>query len=90
MGKVRAAWLRPLADFYFFRIVPLVGRMLQPGQDMFNYLPESSLTYPGQDALRELMLETGFVQVELKEYLFGASVVHLATKPGSARAGVDN
>lgn len=82
VGKVRSPLLRPLVDFYFFRIVPLIGRLLQPGQEMFNYLPESSVAYPGQQALRKLMIECGFGEVELIEFALGASVIHIARKTG--------
>ena len=82
VGKVRFALLRPLVNFYFFRVVPRIGRLLQPGQEMFNYLPESSLAYPGQQELRELMITCGFGKVEVTEFVFGASVIHLARKPG--------
>lgn len=83
VGKVRSPLLRPLVNFYFFRIVPLIGRMLQPGQEMFNYLPESSVAYPGQQALRELMMECGFSDVEVIEFALGASVIHVARKGGA-------
>lgn len=85
VGKVRSPLLRPLIDFYFFRIVPLIGRMLQPGQEMFSYLPESTVAYPGQQQLRELMMSCGFAQVEVIEFVFGASVIHLAHKPAAHR-----
>ncbi len=81
VGKVGNPLLRPLAEFYFFRIVPLIGRLLQPGQDMFTYLPHSSLEYPDQQAIAGLMKELGFEEVEIIGFVFGASVIHLARKP---------
>ena len=85
VGKVRSPWLRPLAEFYFFRVVPLIGRMLQPGQEMFSYLPHSTRNFPDQQELRKIMQAQGFAQVEVVEFAFGASVIHLARKPGSPR-----
>lgn len=82
VGKVRSPLFRPLVKFYFFKIVPLIGRMLQPGQEMFNYLPESSLAYPAQQELRELMKECAFEDVEIIEFVLGASVIHVARKAG--------
>ncbi|MDH4248065.1 MAG: ubiquinone/menaquinone biosynthesis methyltransferase [Deltaproteobacteria bacterium] len=82
VGRVRPRLLRPLAEFYLFQLVPRIGRLLQPGQDMFTYLPHSTLSYPHQDALKELLLEAAFTRVELVEFLFGASVIHLAHKDG--------
>ena len=82
VGNVRAAWLRPLVGFYFFRVVPLIGNLLQPGEEMYRYLPHSSLDYPHQDRLKEILAGHGFDPVELVEFLGGASVIHLARKPG--------
>ncbi|MBI4082352.1 MAG: ubiquinone/menaquinone biosynthesis methyltransferase [Candidatus Lambdaproteobacteria bacterium] len=78
VGKVRPAWARPLADFYMFRVVPWIGRRLQPGQEMFEYLPHSAEAFPSQDALKARLLAAGFASVELIEHLLGASVIHLA------------
>lgn len=82
VGKVGNRWLRPLSEFYLFRVVPLIGRMLQSGQDMFEYLPHSTVDFPDQAALRGIMEDSGFSRVEVIEFLFGASVIHLAHKPG--------
>lgn len=80
LGKARPRWVRPFVDAYLFHVVPRIGRLLQPGQEMFTYLPHSNTTYPHQDALKDLLLRSGFGRVELIEYLFGASVIHLAWK----------
>ena len=52
-----------------------------PGEEIFKYLPESSLEYPNQIALKNLMIETGFQKVEFHNFVFGASTVHVAYKP---------
>jgi ubiquinone/menaquinone biosynthesis C-methylase UbiE len=38
--------------------------------------------YPDQRALAALLEARGFQAVEVVEYLFGASALHLARKPG--------
>ena len=81
VGKVRLPVIKELNNFYFFRIVPLIGNLLIPGQDMFQYLPNSSLEYPNQESLKRLMFEAGFQQVEIHDFVFGASTVHVACKP---------
>ena len=70
-----------LNNFYFIRIVPLIGNWLMPGQEMFHYLPHSSLEYPNQELLKHLMLEAGFQEAEIHDFVFGASTVHVAYKP---------
>lgn len=81
IGKVRFPLIRELNQFYLFKIVPMIGRCLIPGQDMFDYLPHSSLQYPDQSTLKQLMLHKGFVRVEIHDFIFGASSVHVAYKP---------
>lgn len=81
VGRVRNRWLRPLAEFYLFRIVPRIGKLLQSGQEMFQYLPLSTVDYPDQERLRQIMEQSGFTNVKVREFLFGASVIHLAYKP---------
>jgi demethylmenaquinone methyltransferase / 2-methoxy-6-polyprenyl-1,4-benzoquinol methylase len=80
VGKVRNPALRPLVNAYFFRVVPMIGRLLQPGQDAFTYLPQSSVAYPEQQALKQRLLDIGFARAEVIEFVFGASVIHLAWK----------
>ena len=81
VGKVRLPVIAELNNFYFFRIVPLIGNWLMPGQEMFRYLPHSSLEYPNQELLKHLMLEAGFQEAEIHDFVFGASTVHVAYKP---------
>jgi len=81
VGKVRIPILAGLNHFYFFHIVPLVGKLLMPGEEIFQYLPESSLEYPNQESLTNLMIETGFEKVGFHNFVFGTSAVHVAYKP---------
>jgi len=81
VGKVRIPILTELNHFYFFHVVPLVGKLLMPDEDIFKYLPESSIEYPNQESLKNLMIETGFQKVEFYNFVFGASSVHVAYKP---------
>lgn len=81
VGKVRNRWIAALHHFYFFKMVPWMGKILAPQQEMFDYLPHSSLEYPSQTVLKRQLVEIGFQQVDLFEFLFGASVIHVAYKP---------
>jgi len=83
VGKVRLPIIAELNNLYFFSIVPLIGNMLMPGQEMFQYLPHSSLKYPNQELLKRMMLEIGFQQAGFHDFIFGASTVHVAYKPAN-------
>jgi len=81
VGKIRIPILSEISSFYFFQIVPRLGKLLYPNQDMFDYLPHSSINYPTQENLKRIMLSAGFKQVDVFDFLFGASTVHVAYKP---------
>jgi len=81
VGKVHLPILSELNHFYFFHIVPLIGKLLMHGEEIFKYLPESSIEYPNQDSLKNLMFKTGFQNVEFHNFVFGGSTVHVAYKP---------
>tara|TARA_B100000945_G_C20396069_1_gene604874 strand:- start:656 stop:1378 length:723 start_codon:yes stop_codon:yes gene_type:complete len=81
VGKVHIPILSELNNIYFFHIVPLIGKILIPGEEIFKYLPESSIEYPDQVSLTNLMIDAGFQNVEFYNFVFGASTVHVAYKP---------
>lgn len=81
IGKVKIPVIKELANFYFFKIVPLMGYFLWGGKnEMFDYLPASSIKYPDQENLQLLLEKTGFIQVFFKNYVFGNVVMHYAVK----------
>ena len=47
---------------------------------MFHYLPHSSTDYPSQESIKRLMLEVGFNNVDIYDFVFGASTIHVAYK----------
>ena len=87
VGRVRSRFIRIFADFYFFRIVPLMGYVLWRGRnEMFDYLPQSSVSYPSQQEIAAILERRGFFRVRITEYVFGNAVMHVAEKPGSSAA----
>ena len=80
VGKVRLPLIDVLNRFYFFKVVPKIGEWLMPEQEMFTYLPQSSLKYPDQETLKRKLLEVGFQQADYYDFVFGASTIHVAYK----------
>ena len=80
VGKVRLPLMDVLNRFYFFKVVPKIGEWLMPEQEMFTYLPQSSLKYPDQETLNRKLLEVGFQQADYYDFVFGASTIHVAYK----------
>ncbi|AOP36646.1 dimethylmenaquinone methyltransferase [Leptospira tipperaryensis] len=81
VGKVKNPFIRWAADFYFFKIVPILGYILWGGKnEMFDYLPVSSLSYPSQEKLKLILEENGFRDVRFQNFVFGNAVLHVAKK----------
>lgn len=81
VGKVKNPIIRYFADFYFFKIVPLLGYIIWGGKNsMFDYLPVSSLSYPDQNKLKLLFEESNFKDVQFTNYVFGNVAMHWGSK----------
>ncbi|MCG8334320.1 MAG: bifunctional demethylmenaquinone methyltransferase/2-methoxy-6-polyprenyl-1,4-benzoquinol methylase UbiE [Proteobacteria bacterium] len=80
MGKVKIPIIREIFAFYFFKIVPRIGKLIYPGEDMFDYFPESSVEYPSQERLAEILREHGYIDVSYHDFHFGSVTVHYAVK----------
>jgi len=80
MGKVKIPIIKSVFNFYFFHIVPIIGKILCPGQEMFDYFPKSTLNYPSQEKLAQILSKIGFSDVRFRNFNFGAAVVHVAIK----------
>jgi demethylmenaquinone methyltransferase/2-methoxy-6-polyprenyl-1,4-benzoquinol methylase len=81
VGKVKNPIIRIFADFYFFKIVPLLGYLIWGAKnDMFDYLPVSSLSYPDQDNLKSMIEKAKFQNVEYKNFVFGNVALHWGRK----------
>ncbi|TGL41442.1 ubiquinone/menaquinone biosynthesis methyltransferase [Leptospira perdikensis] len=79
VGRVRPKFLKFFADFYFFKMVPLFGYLLYGREnEMFDYLPHSSKTYPDQESLAKILEELGFQEVRFQNFVFGNAVAHVA------------
>ena len=81
IGKIRVPLVKQLFHVYFFYLVPMIGKMIYPGEDLFDYFPQSSVAYPSQEALAGILKDLGFEEVEFFNFFFGGNVIHYAEKP---------
>jgi demethylmenaquinone methyltransferase/2-methoxy-6-polyprenyl-1,4-benzoquinol methylase len=82
---LRAPVLRAVFDWYFARVVPIVGGVLSGDADAYRYLPASAASFPDADALGHMMLEAGFSNVRYLRRGLGTVALHVATKAGVER-----
>jgi len=81
MGKVKVPVAKSVFRLYFSQVVPKVGKLLYPGQEMFDYFPASAEKYPSQEALKDMLEQQGFETVSFTNYHLGSTVIHQSFKP---------
>jgi len=77
MGKPKGIF-GYLFRIYFFKFVPLLGRLFHGDPEPFVYLPESSESFPCQEELVKIFYELGFDEVKNYNFAFGALAQQLA------------
>ncbi|OGV72389.1 MAG: bifunctional demethylmenaquinone methyltransferase/2-methoxy-6-polyprenyl-1,4-benzoquinol methylase [Methylophilales bacterium RIFCSPHIGHO2_02_FULL_57_10] len=74
---------KPLAaayDAYSFKLLPLMGRLLADDEASYRYLAESIRMHPGQEELKQMMLDAGFGQVDYNNLSAGVVALHKGYK----------
>lgn len=78
---------RNVYHFYFHRLVPWIGRLIQGVDGPYRYLPDSVARFPDQERLAEIMRSAGFEDVRYYNLTGGIAAVHVGVVPQPARAG---
>lgn len=68
---------RQLYLFYFTRLLPLIGRLVQGDADTYQYLPDTVLQFPDQETLAQVMRQLGFKDVRYYNLTGGISCLHV-------------
>jgi demethylmenaquinone methyltransferase/2-methoxy-6-polyprenyl-1,4-benzoquinol methylase len=69
--------LKPVYDWYSFSVLPRLGQFAAGDGDSYRYLAESIRMHPDQDALKALMLDSGFDDVAFHNLAAGVVALHL-------------
>jgi demethylmenaquinone methyltransferase / 2-methoxy-6-polyprenyl-1,4-benzoquinol methylase len=80
---LRASVSRAVFDWYFARVVPIIGGLLSGDRDAYRYLPASAAAFPDADTLGQMMLAAGFSRVRYLRLGLGTVALHVAAKPGA-------
>ncbi len=59
-SKPAVPGLKPLYDFYSFRLLPLIGKVVANDASSYRYLAESIRMHPGQQELETMLQQAGF------------------------------
>lgn len=78
--RPRQGVLRLCHHLYFYRLVPLLGRIVAGNPGAYSYLPNSATNFPAPVALKTLMEEAGLREVTYRLLSLGAVAVHTGIK----------
>ena len=71
---------RSIFHFYFFRILPFVGRLVSKDAHAYNYLPDSVQSFPHGADFKKRMENCGFYEVTIRPLTFGIACIYTGIK----------
>jgi demethylmenaquinone methyltransferase/2-methoxy-6-polyprenyl-1,4-benzoquinol methylase len=72
--------LEKVYDWYSFKVLPQLGRLVTGDADSYRYLAESIRMHPGQQELKALMHKAGFGHVDFHNMSGGVVALHVGIK----------
>jgi demethylmenaquinone methyltransferase/2-methoxy-6-polyprenyl-1,4-benzoquinol methylase len=82
-----ALWRRTFF-FYFYNVLPIIGRIVGGDAAAYRYLPQSLVNFPDTDQLAALFSHNGFAHVRYVRLMGGVAAMHIGTKE-RVRASAD-
>jgi demethylmenaquinone methyltransferase/2-methoxy-6-polyprenyl-1,4-benzoquinol methylase len=79
-SELQIAPLKPVYDFYSFKVLPLLGKWVADDAESYRYLAESIRMHPNQETLLQMMQQAGFEQCEFYNLTGGVVAVHKGYK----------
>ena len=78
-SKVAAPLQKPY-DWYSFKLMPLIGKLVAKDEASYRYLAESIRMHPDQDALKAMLKAAGFGHVDVHNMAAGVVALHVGVK----------
>jgi len=72
--------LEKLYDWYSFKVLPRLGQWVAGDADSYRYLAESIRMHPGQQALKAMMMKSGFNHVDFHNLSGGVVALHVGIR----------
>ena len=72
--------LEKIYDWYSFKVLPKIGKLVANDDASYQYLAESIRMHPDQEALKTLMRNTGFGHVDYHNLSGGVVALHVGIK----------
>lgn len=81
MTRPRHNLLTPMINFYFKRIVPLLGGLFNRNRKAYTYLIQSTQGFVSAEDMTNAMNKAGFNEVSYRIRMFGTMAIHAGMKP---------
>ena len=72
--------MKQLYLFYFFGILPFIGRLVSKDSSAYSYLQESVMAFPDDQKFLSVLQRVGFSQTKQKRLSFGIATIYIAQK----------
>ncbi len=69
--------IKPAYDFYSFKVIPLLGKLIADDESSYQYLAESIRMHPNQDELLQMMEQTGLERCRYHNLAGGIVALHI-------------
>lgn len=75
-SQLAVGGLGPLYDFYSFKAIPALGKIIAKDEDSYRYLVESIRRFPDQEAFAGMIKQAGFARVGYRNMAGGVCALH--------------
>lgn len=79
--RPRRNFFTPFINFYFKRIIPLLGLIFNSNREAYTYLTQSTQNFISAENLADALRSAGFVNIQFRVRMFGTMAIHNALKP---------
>jgi demethylmenaquinone methyltransferase / 2-methoxy-6-polyprenyl-1,4-benzoquinol methylase len=71
---------KQLFNFYFYKILPFIGRLISKDKGAYKYLPESVDSFPDGDVFTQHLEKAGFVNCRYITLSLGIATIYIGEK----------
>ena len=79
-SKPQSLFFKKIFNFYFFRILPFMGRLFSKDVSAYSYLPESVNAFPDRIDFLDIMRNIGFTDTCFEELTMGIVCLYYGKK----------
>lgn len=80
LAKPQGPLFKRVYNLYFYRMLPLVGGLVNRSKEPYAYLPASLKTFHSREELSRVMTKVGLADIEVHDLTGGIVAVHVGTK----------